>query len=303
MQIKPTLIVIGGPTASGKTRLAIDLAKHYNCEIFSADSRQLYKELDIGVAKPSKEELAEVKHHFISHISIDQSYSAAQYESDLLNVLEIYFKTNQTAILVGGTGLYIKAVLEGLDHFPEVSQTILAQLEESLTQDGLEPLVNELKSLDIITYDNIDLNNSRRVVRALSVCLSIGQAYSSFLSESKESRPFESIKLYLNPDRELLYQRINERVDQMVDRGLIEEVKSLLDKQHLKSLDTIGYREIFKYLNGEWTLVTAIDKLKQHSRNYAKRQLTWFKNTYQGYPIENPEINKLTNMIEKLKNR
>jgi tRNA dimethylallyltransferase len=277
MQKQPQLIVVMGPTASGKTAYAIDLAKKHNAEIFSADSRQFYAEMNIGVAKPSKEELATASHHFVGHISIHDEYTAGDFERDCLAKLNEYFETNQTAILVGGSGLFIKAVLEGLDHFPKVDEKIRAELNNRLENEGLDPLKDDLAKLDPISFSAIELDNPRRVVRALEVCLSSGKAYSKFKNQAKAPRNFEVKKVALQWDRELLYQRINKRVDAMIEAGLEKEAHSLYKFKHLNPLNTVGYTELFEYFDGKCSREFAIEKIKQHTRNYAKRQLTWLR--------------------------
>lgn len=272
-----TLISIVGPTAIGKTALSIQLANHFNTEIISADSRQFFKEMSIGTAAPSPEELAAAKHHFIHHKSIHDSYNVGAFEKDALQLLDELFKKKDVVIMVGGSGLYVDAVTKGLDDFPEVDASIREQLNEQLASEGLESLQNQLKSLDIQSYNKIAIDNPHRVVRALEICIGTGQPYSSFLNKEKLKRPFNIISIGLTAERAIIYDRINKRVDQMIDYGLIEEVKSLQRFQHLNALNTVGYSELFKYLNGEWTLEFAISEIKKNSRRFAKRQLTWFK--------------------------
>ncbi len=272
------LIVIAGPTASGKTDMAMELAIKHKAEIFSADSRQLYNELNIGVAKPTLEELAGVKHHFINHISVTQHYDAGMYEEEVILALDLYFKSNEKAILVGGTGLYIQAVLDGLDAFPPIAQSIVDELDEELANEGLAQLNEELKIKDLLTYDAIDLHNSRRVLRALSVIRSTGQPFSYFKNGLPKKRNFSTNYNFINIERTILYDRINLRVNKMITEGLENEVKNLLDFKQYKALDSVGYKEFFKYFDGEYNYNEAVEKIKQHSRNYAKRQITWFKN-------------------------
>lgn len=272
-----TLISIVGPTAIGKTALSIQLANHFNTEIISADSRQFFKEMSIGTAAPSPEELAAAKHHFIHHKSIHDNYNVGTFEKDALQLLDELFKKKDIVVMVGGSGLYVDAVTKGLDDFPEVDASIREQLNEQLASEGLESLQNKLKSLDIQSYNRIAIDNPHRVVRALEICIGTGQPYSSFLNKDKFKRPFNIISIGLTSERAIIYDRINKRVDQMIDYGLIEEVKSLQRFQHLNALNTVGYSELFKYLNGEWTLEFAISEIKKNSRRFAKRQLTWFK--------------------------
>lgn len=270
------LIVIAGPTASGKTKRAIELAEQFHCDIFSADSRQIYKELNIGVAKPTPDELIKVKHHFINHISIHEEYNAGRYELEVDNALNEYFQNHDKAILVGGTGLYITAVLEGLDDFPAVDKDIKLGLETDWLNGKQELILEELKLKDFETYQSIDKENSRRVIRALSVIRSSGKKFSAFKSSEKKQHEFKVTKNYMDMPREELYERINQRVDEMMEEGLLEEVKNLLPFQHIQALQTVGYSELFNYFNGIYSLDEAVDKIKQHSRNYAKRQMTWF---------------------------
>ena len=271
------LIVILGPTASGKTALAVRLAQQYNAEVFSADSRQIYRELNIGVARPSEAEMQGITHHFINCVSITEDYHVGRYEQEVLTALHSYFDYHDTAILAGGTGLYLKAVTHGIDPFPDTDPYVLQQLQHDLDTLGLPALAEDLRTSDPLTHASIDHNNARRVVRALSVIRSTGQPFSAFKTGQTKERPFDIHYHFTEVDRPLLYSRIEHRVDEMLDRGLLAEVESLLDRRHLKALDTVGYSELFDYFDGQYTLPQAVDKIKQHSRNYAKRQLTWFK--------------------------
>ena len=273
------LITIAGPTAVGKTDLTLLLAKKYDSHIFSADSRQLYHELNIGTAKPTKEELDLTAHHFINHVSIHQEYSVGKYETEISGLFDKYFDSHSIGILTGGTGMYIKAALEGLDHFPDVDESIKNHYEKNLEEKGLEDLQYELKVKDPEYANQVDLSNSRRLIRALSVIKTSGNTFSSYLNKKeKKSLPFQEINICLTRKREELYSRINERVDIMMDRGLLEEVKALEEWQNLKSLQTVGYSELFKHLNEEISLSSAIELIKRNSRRYAKRQMTWFRN-------------------------
>lgn len=287
------LIVIAGPTAIGKTSLAIELAKTMEIEIFSADSRQVYKEMTIGTAKPNPDELASVKHHMIDVISIHDPWDVYQYEQSLISKLQDYFKLNNTALLVGGTGLYIKAVLEGLNQFPDIDPNISAQIEALYASEGIDALAKKLSELDPQYYSKVDKKNPRRLIRALSVILSSGQTFSHFINKKQKPRDFSSICLRLTMERNLLYDRINIRVDQMIENGLLNEIENLYPHRNLKALQTIGYKELFQYRDGEISLDTAIDKIKQHSRNYAKRQITWFSNNYNGFDVEPKQLNEI----------
>lgn len=271
------LIVIVGPTAIGKTNLSILIAKYFNCEIVSADSRQFYKEMYIGTATPSKDELKQAKHHFIQHKSIKEEYSVGDFEKDALTKLTELFKHNDYAILIGGSGLYINAVTNGLDHFPETNIEIRKKLQEEYTNKGIESLQQQLKVLDPEYYKTVDLCNTHRIMRALEVCISSGLPYSSFLTKPKKKRPFRIIKIGITADREVIYERINKRVDLMMEEGLMEEAKNLYSFKALNALNTVGYKEIFKYLDREWDIDFAISEIKKNTRRFAKRQLTWFK--------------------------
>lgn len=271
------LISIVGPTAIGKTSLSIKLAQHFNTEIISADSRQFFKEMQIGTAAPTPDELASAPHHFIHHKSIEDHYSVGHFERDAIAKLNELFKTNDIVIMVGGSGLYVDAVTKGLDDFPDVDTQIREELNNRLESEGLESLQQQLKTLDPKSYETIAIDNPHRVTRALEICIGTQQPYSSFLNQKQHLRPFETITIGLTAERELIYDRINQRVDIMVKEGLIEEVTTLKDKQHLNALNTVGYKEIFKYFNGEWDLEFAISEIKKNSRRFAKRQLTWFK--------------------------
>jgi len=276
--LKKTLIVIAGPTAVGKTALSIELAKFFNCPIVSADSRQFFKEMSIGTAKPTKAEMSDVPHYFIDNVSIHDNYNVGQYEREAIECLENLFENNQYVILVGGSGLYINAILNGVDEFEEIPTDIREQLNKSYQEKGITYLQEELKLKDEIYYNQVDRNNPQRLIRALEVCLHTGKPYSSFRTKAKKERSFSSINLLINIDREVLYQRINLRVDNMMKDGLLNEVKQLLPYKHLNALNTVGYKELFDYFDNKISLETAIEQIKQNSRRYAKRQLTWFNN-------------------------
>lgn len=277
-----TLITIVGPTGIGKTRLSIALAQALECEIISCDSRQFYKEMRIGTAVPSHEELTLVKHHFIQNRSVFEDYSVGQFEKDTLLLLNDLFIQNDYVVMVGGSGLYVQAVLEGLDAFPDVSPQIRNELKLELELNGLEHLQEKLKQLDPETYDQIELSNPHRVIRALEICMETGEKYASFKAKPKEPRPFQSILIGLDAPRKEIYKRIELRVDAMFEEGLLEEAKLLFPHRHLNALQTVGYRELFDYMEGKTTLDFAISEIKKNSRRYAKRQNTWFK--------RNPEI-------------
>lgn len=271
------LIVVGGPTASGKTTLAIDIAQRFGAEILSADSRQFYREMTIGTAKPTPAELAQVPHHFINSLSIADDYSVGDFERDALALLDELFQHSNAAVVAGGSGLFINALCNGLDVFPEVPDSIRRDLEHLEQTDGIEALRAELQQLDPDYYLRVDRDNPARLRRALEVCRVSGLPYSSFLTQPKAERPFHIHYIQADWPREILYQRINQRVDNMVNEGLEAEALSLLPWRNRPALRTVGYEEWFDYFDGNYTKEEAIDKIKQHSRNYAKRQLTWFR--------------------------
>ena len=271
------LITIIGPTAIGKTALSIELAKHFNTEILSCDSRQFFKEMTIGTAVPSEKELNEVKHHFIQFKSIFENYSVGDYEKDALSKLQSLFKSKDKAILVGGSGLYVNAVLEGFDYFPEIDPKIRKNLNEEIKAGNLNKLQEKLKELDLESYQTIAIDNPHRLIRALEICLGTGKPYSSFKNKIKSKRNFAPIKIGLFAERAILYERINQRVDLMIENGLIEEAKSLFEYKNLNALQTVGYSELFAYFEGKFTLDFAISEIKKNSRRFAKRQITWNK--------------------------
>jgi tRNA dimethylallyltransferase len=273
------LITVIGPTAIGKTALAIEIAKHFNCEVLSADSRQFFKEMAIGTAVPSKDELAAAKHHFIQNISIFDEYTVGDFERDAIAKLNELFTTNNVAVLVGGSGLYIDAVLKGFDDFPEVDPAIRLQLIADFEEKGIEYLQSELERLDPLHYSNVAKENPQRLMRALEVCIGSGRPYSSFLNIKKNSRNFTPIVIGLEAERQTMYNRINQRVDIMVEAGLIEEARELYPHNKLNALQTVGYRELFSYFDGEYTRDFALEEIKKNTRRFAKRQITWFKRT------------------------
>lgn len=286
------LINILGPTAIGKTSMAIAVARHFETQIISADSRQFFKEMRIGTAVPEKEELEAAKHHFIQHISIEDKYSVGDFEKEALNKLDEIFKEKDLAIMVGGSGLYLKAVTEGLDDFPEIDPKWREKLNKHLEEDGIDWLQQKLFILDPDYYKSIDVNNPHRLIRALEICMATGKTFSSFLDQDKPERKFESINIGLTAEREVIYDRINRRVDQMVKTGLVEEARKLYPKRDLNALNTVGYKELFDFFEGNTNLETAISEIKKNTRRFAKRQLTWFRKDdsikWFGYD-ENPE--------------
>ncbi|SFW26952.1 tRNA (adenosine(37)-N6)-dimethylallyltransferase MiaA [Cellulophaga fucicola] len=272
-----TLISVVGPTAIGKTKLAIVLAQHFSTEIVSADSRQFFKEMTIGTAVPDTDELAAAPHHFIQHKSILESYSVGNFEKDALKKLEQLFTEKDIVVMVGGSGLYVDAVAKGLDNFPAVDSNIREDLNVLFNNKGIIALQEKLATLDPEYYNKVDKDNPHRLIRALEVCIGSGKAYSTFLNQEKPKRPFSIITVGIMADREIIYDRINTRVDIMVQNGLLEEAKALLEHQNLNALQTVGYRELFQFFSGDWTLEFAISEIKKNTRRFAKRQLTWFK--------------------------
>jgi len=272
-----TLIVITGPTAVGKTAISLDIAKHFGIPIINADSRQIYRELRIGTARPSDEDMRIVQHYFVGSIGIDEYYSASKYEQQVLELLVQLFKKDDYALLSGGSMMYIDAVCDGIDDIPTIDEQTRKMMKERLAKEGLPALCDELRQLDPEYYEEVDRQNPRRVVHALEICLMTGKTYSSFRRQEKKQRPFNIIKIGLNRNREELYQRINERVDEMMDKGLLEEAKVLYHQKSLNALNTVGYKELFDYIEGRWPLQEAVERIKGNTRRYARKQLTWYK--------------------------
>lgn len=274
---KKYLIVLVGPTASGKTKLSIDIANLYDAEILSADSRQFYKELKVGTAKPNKVELSKAKHHFINNLSIHDNYSVGKYKIEVDSVLKHYFKKNNYAVLVGGSGLFIDVVCNGIDDIPKVPNELRNKVREYYKINGLNYIQNLLKQYDKKHYNVIDLNNPQRILRALEVCIYTKKSFSSFLIKKQEKNNFHLIKIGLNPPREILYENINSRVDSMIKNGLIDEALNLVDFKNLNSLQTVGYKELFDFFDNKISEKEAIDLIKRNTKKYAKKQMTWFK--------------------------
>ncbi|MCL4153104.1 UNVERIFIED_CONTAM: hypothetical protein GTU68_016324 [Idotea baltica] len=297
------LISIVGPTAIGKTALSIKLANHYNTEIISADSRQFFKEMQIGTAAPTLKELQQATHHFIHHKSIEDEYNVGAFEKDALQKLKQLFNNHNVVIMVGGSGLYVDSVTKGLDYFPDVDKNIREELNNQLANKGIESLQEQLKLLDEDTYNTIALDNPQRVIRALEICIGTGKPYASFLNKEKNNRDFKIITIGLKAERPIIYSRINERVDIMINEGLLKEAEALISKQNLNALNTVGYKELFKYFNEEWTLEFAISEIKKNSRRFAKRQLTWFKRNDKTIWFDYQDTtNKITSTIERIIN-
>lgn len=303
MNSKKTLIVLIGPTGVGKTDLSIKIAEKYNSPIISADSRQLYSELKIGTAAPAEEYLKRVKHYFVGTLKLTDYYSAAQYESDVISLLEELFKGNDTILLTGGSMMYIDAICKGIDDIPTVDNDTRRMMMEKYEKEGLEKLCAELKLLDPEYYSIVDLKNPKRVIHALEICYMTGKTYTSFRTGNKKQRPFDIIKIGLCREREELYERINRRVDIMINDGLVDEVKSVYQYRNLNSLNTVGYKEIIQYLDGNCTLDFAIEKIKQDSRIYSRKQMTWFKrdNEITWFHPDNEE--EIMNFIESEKDK
>lgn len=274
---KPTLIVLIGPTGVGKTELSLSIAEHYHTVILSSDSRQLYKELKIGTAAPTPEQLSRVPHYFVGTLELTDYYSAAQYEAEVLKKLDELFKSHPVVLMTGGSMMYVDAVCKGIDDIPTVDKETRELMLHRYETEGLEQLCAELRVLDPEYYRIVDLKNPKRVIHALEICYMTGKTYTSFRTRTQKERPFRIVKVGLTREREELYRRINQRVDEMMKEGLLEEAKRVYPYKHLNSLNTVGYKEIFKYLDGEWDLPFAIEKIKQNSRIYSRKQMTWFK--------------------------
>ena len=274
---KKYLISVVGPTAIGKTELAIRLAEHFDAEILSSDSRQFFREMRIGTAVPSEEELNRVRHHFVQSRSIFEQYSVGAFEKDALSLLEEEFKTHDVMIMVGGSGLYVDAVLNGLDEFPKIDPSVRQKLIAELNELGLTHLQDKLKSIDPVAFEQIDIQNGQRVIRALEICEGTGRPFSSFWLNTKKKRDFEAIKIGLHAQRELVYERINRRVDAMMEQGLLEEARKLYPNRELNALQTVGYKELFEFFEGLLTLQEAVSEIKKNTRRFAKRQGTWFR--------------------------
>lgn len=296
------LISIVGPTAIGKTTLSIKLAQYFNTSIISCDSRQFYKEMQIGTAAPTTDELNAVKHYFIHNKSITNNYTVGQFELEAIDTLNQLFLNNDIVIMVGGSGLYANAVIEGLDEFPDIKEEVRESLNLELKNNGLKSLQEKLKLLDPKSYKTIALDNPHRVIRALEVCIGTGLPYSSFLNKEKKERNFNVITIGLKAERALIYERINLRVDQMIKEGLLNEVQKLRPFKNLNALNTVGYKEIFKYYEGEWTLDYAISEIKKNTRRFAKRQLTWFRKNKNALWFDyNTPVEEIIKVIENKK--
>lgn len=291
-----TLIVITGPTAVGKTALTIELARHYHTPVINADSRQIYRELRIGTAAPSEEQLLQAKHYFVGNKSIHDYYNASMYEQDVLEILK--GEPSNTNILSGGSMMYIDAVCNGIDDIPTVREDIREEMKRRYEEEGLEALCEDLHRLDPEHYAIVDRQNYRRVIHALEICYQTGRTYTSFRTQSKKERPFRIVKIGLNRDRDELYNRINARVDAMMEQGLLHEAESLYDQRQLNALNTVGYKEMFDYMDGRWSLDEAVERMKGNTRRYARKQLTWFKRDEEVRWFHPGQIDEILKYIE-----
>ena len=275
--MEKTLIVITGPTAVGKTALCLDVAKHFHIPTINADSRQIFRELKIGTAPPTEAQMQQVHHDFVGILGLDDYYSASLFEQQVLELLDRQFLSSDYALMAGGSMMYIDAVCDGIDDIPTIDDQTRTTMKQRLADEGLEALCEELRQRDPDYYEIVDRQNPRRVVHALEICLMTGKTYTSFRKREKRQRPFNIIKIGLNRPREELYDRINRRVDQMMADGLLEEAKALYPKRHLNALNTVGYKELFDYIDGRWPLEEAVERIKGNTRRYVRKQLTWFK--------------------------
>lgn len=292
------LIVLTGATGIGKTKIGIQIAQHFNTEIVSADSRQIYREMNIGTAVPAIEDLKAVKHHFIQTHSVNEVYNASRYENEALDVIDSVLKTNNIVLLVGGSMLYINAVCQGIDLMPDADPEIREMLKDKLENEGLESLRFQLKKLDPDYYNSVDLKNPNRIIHALEISILTGKPYSSFRSNQNKTRPFSIIKIGLNCDRKNLHNRINSRVDQMIEAGLENEARNLYHLKHLNALNTVGYRELFAFFDGKTTREEAIELIKRNSRRYARKQITWFRNDNEMNWFEPEQLKEIITFIE-----
>ena len=296
-----TLVVITGPTAVGKTALTIELARHYHTPVINADSRQIYRELRIGTAAPSEEQLQQAKHYFVGNKSIHDYYNASMYEQDVLKVLKK--EPSDTNILSGGSMMYIDAVCNGIDDIPTVRDDIREEMKRRYEEEGLEALCEDLRRLDPEHYAIVDRQNYRRVIHALEICYQTGRTYTSFRTQSKKERPFRIVKIGLNRDRNELYNRINARVDAMMEQGLLHEAESLYNQRQLNALNTVGYKEMFDYMDGRWSLDEAVERRKGNTRRYARKQLTWFKRDEEVRWFHPDQIDEILKYIEVTKEK
>ena len=294
---KKTLLVITGPTAVGKTKLTIELARHFRTPIINADSRQLFREMQIGTAAPTQDELRMARHEFVGTLGLEDYYSASMFEQDVLTFLDGHYKSADMALMSGGSMMYIDAVCNGIDDIPTIRDDIRQLMKQRLHDEGLEALCEELRRLDPEHYEVVDRKNTRRVVHALEICHQTGLTYTSFRTRQKKERPFHIVKIGLNRPREELYERINLRVDRMMEQGLLEEARQLYPMRHLNALNTVGYKELFAYMDGVWTLDEAVERIKGNTRRYARKQLTWFKRDEDVTWFHPDDIEQILNFI------
>lgn len=294
-----SLVILLGPTGVGKTELSLRIAEHFGSPIISSDSRQLYKDLPIGTAAPTPEQMARVKHYMVGTLSLTDYYSASNFEEDVISLLQTLHQTIPTVVMTGGSMMYIDAVSKGIDDIPTVTPEIREAIYAQFEREGLDNILQELKASDPVHYEEVDRMNYKRVIHAVEICRMTGKPYSSFRTNSKKERPFKIIKIGLTRDREELYNRINLRVDQMMSDGMLEEARKVYPYRHLNSLNTVGYKELFKYFDGEWPLDLAIEKIKRNSRVYARKQMTWFKRDEDIKWFNPDEEMYIVNFIEK----
>ena len=294
---KKTLLVITGPTAVGKTKLTIELAQHFRIPIINADSRQLFREMQIGTAAPTQDELRMARHEFVGTLGLEDYYSASMFEQDVLTFLDGHYKSADMALMSGGSMMYIDAVCNGIDDIPTIRDDIRQLMKQRLHDEGLEALCEELRRLDPEHYEVVDRKNTRRVVHALEICHQTGLTYTSFRTRQKKERPFHIVKIGLNRPREELYERINLRVDRMMEQGLLEEARQLYPMRHLNALNTVGYKELFAYMDGVWPLDEAVERIKGNTRRYARKQLTWLKRDEDVTWFHPDDIEQILNFI------
>lgn len=294
-----SLVILLGPTGVGKTELSLRIAEHFGSPIISSDSRQLYKDLPIGTAAPTPEQMARVKHYMVGTLNLTDYYSASNFEEDVISLLNTLHQTTPTVVMTGGSMMYIDAVCKGIDDIPTVTPEIREAIYAQFEREGLEPILAELKEADPIHYDEVDRMNYKRVIHAVEICRMTGKPYSSFRTNIKKERPFKIIKIGLTRDRDELCDRINRRVDQMMADGLLEEARKVYPYRHLNSLNTVGYKELFNYFDGEWPLDFAIEKIRRNSRVYARKQMTWFKRDEEIEWFHPEDETEILNSIEK----
>lgn len=298
-----TLVVLMGPTAVGKTDLSLQLAEHLACPILNCDSRQIYRDLRIGTAAPTQQQLSRVKHYFVGTLALEEYYSAARYESDVLQLSEKLFQTHDTLLMSGGSMLYIDAVCKGIDDIPTIDDRTRLLVKQRLEQEGLENLFQQLRQLDPEYANVVDRQNTRRVVHALEICLMTGKTYTSFRVNKRKERPFNILKIGLTRPREQLFERISLRVDDMMREGLLEEARQLLPYRHLNALNTVGYKEMFQVLDGVWESAMAVERLKKNTRVYSKKQMTWFQKDQEIHWFHPDERNQIRELIDLTTNR